>query len=1412
MSVTVKALVVAGGAGGGSGGGGAGGYLYNAALSISPAAYSITVGAGGPVDTNGYNSVFASMTAIGGGRGGDGVGKNGGCGGGGQAPGASYNTYAGGTGSQGYNGGQGGTGYTLYDWAGGGGGAGGAGGGGGFGGGGSGGLGVLNPITGSGYLCGGGGGGNGGSGAGGGSGGSGIGGNGGSPYGDATAGATNTGSGGGGRGYYAAGVGGSGLVQIAYLTGSMYAHGGTVSTVGSYTVHTFTADGTFYVDVAEPSDSIANSASRFVTESTSYVMNLAESIINGASRLAALALQSLYFTDLACSLVVSAYKWLTSTLLSAQQSPAVRPYFQCLIKDDKIVPTAILSNSTYPLNGDIDITPDGYVVAAGLDASGDLSFWKVSDASQLSQWNTPTAVLNSSAGITPLNTSIAVSEYIAGTYRIDIYNMFTNGGVNYVRHNYSNDGGTTWTLNDNVTTPTGLYVNAGKPFQDINGVINSSFFSCTASSIYYYTKVTGSWVGTAWSRTVDSYDWAIQSADSFYRDGIYYVVFSGYHKYLESTNSNYSLYLTRLENYSTNLWSMPIELMSSLSSTVINQNSFTYPKLNYDGTSLWLTFNAKTVNAISTASSDPNNLTKVVSTTTNYYSCKSTDFKNFTYPTALIFTDGTAFTNTLANNFFLQGNYYYIAGNGILWQYTQNNITADVSTDVISCTVQEQGSGNSSIAVHIGNQNGQWVGPTPTSPNYQAIAKDRKILLDLGYYNALGVAETVPRNIFYVDDIQQNITINSNELIVQGRDLYKKLTTTVSRFPYNYQGVSAYNDVMDGTTVSNWNQAVGGWAQQNNAWVTATSYGAIGSGDVDVNYTLLLSKGSIDTSNSIFSVVTTFLPINYTQGYTAIYPFYQDASNWIRLRINNNAARGGSQWDAIIEKSVAGTITNIYSGSVMLTGASTNANPIVIKRSNYYTYTFLAGGSGYANRSDAYHSTNLQYIYRYDFSSDFTSGAFSRGSIAIGGKANNGTGSGFDGKFKYIKYVQFNNSQNIFDIIQNLDRKSGIDSVVDKKAFVDNFYNTTYWNGTFVITNRRLIISAGNTTMKVADDSSADFKIQNGEVEFEAKLAAVLPGNYGFDAIFRSSSSSSTANCYSWNISKATITAADFKISQLAYGTNLMSSSSDVNYSAGSTFNDLKLDLTAWHKYKLVMSDGWMFGFIDDRLVSAWNDNNTTSNFLNAGYIGFRANANTTVYIRNMKSSVFWNQIEQLSVNPGDDMDSALNSVLSIIRGWKFSDMMGRMKCITLSSADTSIYTYQDAITVQQTDNSDKEYVNQVTVYGNGVAAIAQDTQSIAATGATRDMIVSDYKIMTYSDALSRANYELIDAKKNGNQSVPSQMLNVGSEIFDVITVINTGANTSNVSSTLRVYNHDINIGGGNTSTGYNERLETGNL
>ena len=229
-SVSVNYLVVAGGGSGAHGGGGGGGYLTGT-LSASPSTpYTVTVGAGGVAPggfnrgTNGGDSVFSSITATGGGAGGGNTfdaGANGGSGGG-----AAYTSSVAGTGvsGQGFAGGTGNNGGSTTYNAGGGGGASGV------GGstttasvGGNGANGLASSISGTSIYY--------------------AGGGGGSGY--AVPGTNGLGSGSTanrGGGGFLAGNGGSGVVIISYA-GAQKFYGGTVTSSGGNTIHTFTASG-----------------------------------------------------------------------------------------------------------------------------------------------------------------------------------------------------------------------------------------------------------------------------------------------------------------------------------------------------------------------------------------------------------------------------------------------------------------------------------------------------------------------------------------------------------------------------------------------------------------------------------------------------------------------------------------------------------------------------------------------------------------------------------------------------------------------------------------------------------------------------------------------------------------------------------------------------------------------------------------------------------------------------------------------------------------------------------------------------------------------------------------------------------------------------------------------------------------
>lgn len=267
----VRGLIVGGGGGGGmggtrqGGGGGAGQVIANPYIPVENTGYSIVVGTSGAGATgtgangvNGGNATGFGHTAVGGGGGASGtnvVGSAGANGGGGA--GTTTNTAgvaAGGAGTSGpdsnygngRNGGGGrGNGTSTVRSGGGGGGSGGTGSAGGLSTGGGGGNATSSDISGAAVDYGGGGGGGGTTGGGG----TGGGGNGGS-NGAGAAGAANRGGGGGGsNSANAGGAGAVGPVIISYNTdgsdGIASATGGTITTSGGKTIHTFTSNGTF---------------------------------------------------------------------------------------------------------------------------------------------------------------------------------------------------------------------------------------------------------------------------------------------------------------------------------------------------------------------------------------------------------------------------------------------------------------------------------------------------------------------------------------------------------------------------------------------------------------------------------------------------------------------------------------------------------------------------------------------------------------------------------------------------------------------------------------------------------------------------------------------------------------------------------------------------------------------------------------------------------------------------------------------------------------------------------------------------------------------------------------------------------------------------------------------------------------
>jgi hypothetical protein len=1148
-------------------------------------------------------------------------------------------------------------------------------------------------------------------------------------------------------------------------------------------------------------------------------------------------------TDFALgSITVSDYKWLTQTLKTAQLQFNVRPYFSCEIIDDSIVPNQILTPPGQPLNGSSVTAPDGAILSVGkISSTGYLGFWKVTDASIAGVWASPTTVLDATSGSSvsngyrgDMNAAINVSEYIAGTYTIDVYYFKTASSLLVIGHQRSTDGGLTWS---SVIAPnaTGIassgssYIAAGKPVQDINGKTTGVFFyinhGASNDTVHYqYYAGTGSSFSadTVWSpKNINSGDWKLHSLDSYFKKGIYYIVFSGYHQVIEDTNDNYSIYTTALlsltSSISTDLWDFQRPVLSSLSSASINQNSFTFPKASFDGTNVWVLFNAQIVSSIKTSAtpSDPGN---TVTTTTQYFLTRTQNMIDFTYPFPVMFTDGTAFMDTAGNNFVIQGSYYYILGNGNLWQYVQNNIIADITNDTLGFSIQENAGEASSISLQVGNQNNQWVGASPTKPGAAAIAKDKKILLSVGYYNGAGVPETVPRNIYFIDDIAQNVNTTSNDLTITGRDFRRNLKNLVSAFLYNYNGPFFYNDIMDGTTVSNWNQNGGTWTQTLNEWATQDSNGSAPNYDNGTQYTLTLAQPDLGRSTSLYSVIASFPFLSTASCFATFYAFYQDAANWVRLRVNSING-DSSQWSYVIEKSVAGTVTSLQTGNITSANGRAQPYPVIIKKTNFYKYQFIVGNNYTASGNGilSYQpSANIHVLGgEVDLTSDFTAGNFTRGSVGFGSQ-------NFPGQFSFFKYMQYSDSLNIAQLLESIGVKARVFKYKPENNFIDPIFNPAIYTGTFTQQNRIISVANQNLVYKKKEFISdpTDLTFTDGEVRFMAKVGTGDPTqDYGFNFIFRSATTANSSNSYQWNIAKKTgnsgvaeITSR-FSISNSTAGAVgvLMQSSSIVDYTtAYATTSGLNVDLTQWNEYRLVATDGWMLGFINNILVLAWYDNNTTANNT-SGYIGFQPNANSTLQFKELISGTFWNQIEAYSINPDDDMETPVDNLSGIIRGWNFSDLMGRFKSVVLRSDDGATYDYSELVLQQQTDNSAKEYSNQVTVYGAGVSAVAHSGASIGENQILRNLTITDYKIKTYNDALNRANYELTNANIFNNQSTITQNINAGAEIFDAVGVNNTGDNSSEVDSTLRVYNEQF-ASGDNNKTSFAMQLETGNI
>lgn len=1122
-----------------------------------------------------------------------------------------------------------------------------------------------------------------------------------------------------------------------------------------------------------------------------------------------------------CNVSVSDYKWLTPALITNQQKYAVQPYYTCQIIDDGTYP---ISNQTIntPIQGSAVTAPDGYTLAVGLDGSNNVGFWKIADPSQAANWNiAPTVILeNNAANRSSFNNySIKCSEFIKGTYKIDIYFFGNFSFPLSIIHYHSFDGGITW-LNNEAVNSTGIvvvdsfhniYINAGKPYLNNAGNIISTVFYTGLNTRGFYDinyqqyPGTGGSFNTAviWSqRNVNTQEWIVHSFDNELVDNQFYLVFSAYHSFYDATNqqasvANYNLYVTKIiqltNNVTTDIWSTAFPIITVDSTSVQNINLFQYPKLFFDGEMMNLAFYGDVLTGYDGNLGILQNNTQARSVIQTVYTCSSADFLNFSYPQPITFIDGTSIIAQNCNGFLKNGNAIYIISNQVnattlnLTTFQTNNVVADVSLDVLNYTMNDNQQGASTITLTIGNANNKWYAGTPsTQPGYQAIKKNAKINIFQGYYdNASLIPTTAPKDIYYIDDIQQNVSSNTNEFTLAARNIYKKLEAFSTKYTYGFDGIRKYIDYFnDASSAQNYNLS-GSWTFNTNLQGALTA---------STNILALLSLYEQIKPNTIFSVIAN-LPTNsglFNEVAVEFFVYYVDSQNNIYLSVLNNGT--SFEWSWV--KTLAGSTTILNTGTFAY-GSDNNNFPFFFVRNDYYKVQGYVGTDASDGKSYNAFATATPLGGVIDFSNTFSE----TGSIGIGGQ-NVSASNNYTMFFYDLKYFEFDRTQSMQQLLQSLATKASIFDYKFQTSFENHFYTNIEWSGTYTFLNRYLTVSNGNTATKI-NTTFTDF-----EVTFQAAVAIdTANANFGFDFNFKDNNAGQK---YFFRISNQI---GDFGVSYLSV--KLFYKVSGVEYLlacsgglTGDTSNNLLYDITKLQNYKVISVSSYVFFVINDTIVLSWYD--TSAPIYNvAGYIGFRA-FNTTLSVRDVVGNQMYTQVETFTLNPGDDLENSLDTVVGITLNFFFSDLLGRFKVHQLNSSDPSTYTYQNQLMLQQVDLSDKEYSNRVTVNGNNVTATVQDNVSIAETGYVKDLVIVDSNITTYTDAVLRANYELVNAKKFDIQYSPKQVLNVGSEIFDVVTVINSGNNSTGVNQAVRTYSQEIDVVADPVS--YYLQLDTGQL
>lgn len=1158
--------------------------------------------------------------------------------------------------------------------------------------------------------------------------------------------------------------------------------------------------------------------------------------------------------DLLCSMVVSGYKWLTSTLQTAQQQYAVRPYFKAKIVNDSVTPSQSISTSASATryNGNMVTAPDGNVLAVGEDTSGNVVFYK---GANLHSGSFDTSVTLQIGGGTHSGNlqqryCIKVSDWILGSYHIDVWYFFnfgSDGTQIKVQHYYSDNGGTSWN-SESITALSGvpntnfptynlslagitprwnpvtqtvqtgfMYIYASK---DGHGTLNT--YGTAGYQAYnvqlFFGDVSNGYTASDWpSDNANGDDWTVHSLDTYRLGTVDHVVISGFRNFFDSANQsakNYSIWDFSIESISDSpeVWSSPTSLFSAAAAISSNANAFTYPVATVANQTIngvpyptaQITFNALTTSAVATDGT---------TTATDVMLVQSVDGLNFTYPSIFTLSGSAVGFIPFGASYVPQGAYYYLfafysTNIPLVWEFNNNNIVADVSNDVLTYTIQEVAGQPASIALQIANQNNIWVGSAPTNPGASAIAGGKKILIEQGYYNANSVTETVPRNVFFIDDIQQNSTSSDNSVTISGRDLFRSLSLAITKYAYNIFNSLFVVDTFTGTSLANWNQQSGSWQETGGAIQTTTAPVS------DAVITLANMP-----PNSYGSIMTVSIQGN-TVGHMYIYLVYLDSTHWARL---NYTFGTGSSCSYALEVSsyhqgFGPSFSFIYSGSDIQLNDPTKYYPIIVRQHDYTKFEIIASTgdtlSNSGNDMNSFGGGATLTLFGGGVEIDLTSigGTFPNLLTDWGGAtqpaATNqwAVGFGCNGvqqNFKYFRYVQYYNSLNLAEIIKNIATKAGVFVYKTANVFTDYFYGfLSYVTTAAAIVNRRMVISPNGNAF------NADTPISDGEI---TSTIAVVPGaaTYDFAIAFRIDATGPPANAYRFHVFNNS-GFVRVVLERLYQGVWKTFAPGTYNCTGNPQLGNLNIDLTLPHKYRLVFVNAWMFFYIDGVEVCGWNDNNTTSPYLTTGYWGWYTGSDTSIVVQQVTSTAFWKQNPSLSLNPGDDMLSTLSNYLLSVRAWFFGDLFGRLKSVFLSSTDASTYTYQNQIYMSGVNSSNKEFVSQITVYGaNGVTATARNNNLMSGVP-VREMVVVDYTITTQQDAQTRANQELTNANQYQSQVNPKMVMNVGAELFDAVTITDTGNNSTGVNSGTRVYSEKFTLGSSNNE--YSLEVDTGNL